>query len=150
MFSSPWEKYKDFKLFWDGEIEKKLCRCAKEFRRYGRLKKILTPKYYADDPDVFFYNKYYLPALQNLKTHKKEILNFKTFDGRKVRKFPVYGALNSKRHLSLVVAYKILLELGLYGCQFDDAFIMLQKEMYKNHRFETFLCNRLNYLKLFI
>jgi hypothetical protein len=150
MFSSPLEKYKDFKLFWDGEIEKKLCRCAKEFRCYGRLKKLLTPKYYADSPDLFFYNKYYLPALKNLKVHKKEIINFKTYDGRRVRKFPVYGALNSKRHLSLVVAFNILLELGLYGNQLDDAFIMLQKEMYKNHRFETFLCNRLNYLKLFI
>jgi len=151
MLSKPWEskEFKNFKLFWDSEVEKILCRCVKEANCYKRLKMVLMPEYYADNPNEFFYTKYYSNAIKNLRNHKKEIITYSTYSGNRIRKFPVMAVIKNKRHLSQFIAVKVLNDCRLYGDDLTNAFMLLDKKLYKGHCLNTFLCDKLYYLKLF-
>lgn len=138
-------EFEDFVCFWDDEIEKKLRRCSKEFGFYPKLWVTLFNK----DKKIpmleglyeYFINRF------TYRTNPKSIIDLSNIGVK--RKFSVLTPLKDARHFSQLVIFIIFERLYLDDETFKKAFKMMDNEIYKNHKFETFYIEKIGLIKAF-
>ena len=140
----------DFKKFWGSEAEKKLFRCSKEFGIYAQVKKILNPKNKKYREGEI--KKIYEEVFGILFLHKYGVIDFSDYDNKRVltnRKFTVSTAFHSKRHLSLLVIFRILEKIHIDEIKFKKLFEKIDIELFKQHKLSTFFIENWYFIKLF-
>ena len=141
----------EFLMFWDGEMQKKLFRCAKELGFYNKLKKTLSPRGYlfaTSGGRVALLNK----LLIDLNENKDGVLNFENLfeEEGKDYTYPVHTALRSKIHLSHLYALTILQKCGLSHYELMDAFKWVTKEIFKGHKMYAKRKEMMGYFRIFM
>lgn len=136
-------------LFWNGEIEKKLIRCSKEFGFYPKLKKVLSPgTFRSGKTDVL--NKIINDTIEELQHNRGDVLDFINVLGVDNVKYPVYTALHSKIHFSHLISFALIQSCKLEFSKTADAFAWVTKEIFKEHKLYVYRKKMVGYTKLLL
>jgi hypothetical protein len=142
-------KFIKFEAFWNSEIEKKLFRCSKDLGFYVPLKKVLTSKNsprYRRDRLFEIWEKH----IAQLNQHKNYAVDFS--EGGLLpnkRSYSVTTALHDNRHLSQIIIFYLFQHCKLDYTKFKTAFETMDKEIFKGHRFSSFMKEAWYYTKIF-
>ena len=136
-------------LFWNGEVEKKLIRCSKEFGFYPKLKKVLSPgTFRSGKTDVL--NKIIDDTIKELSHNRGDVLDFiNVLDVDNV-KYPVYTALHSKIHFSHLISFALIQSCKLEYSKTAVAFAWVTKEIFKDHKLYAYRKKIAGYTKLLL
>lgn len=137
--------FEEFLCFWNNEVEKKLQRCSKEFGFYPKLWMTLFSKDKKIPVLIGLYE--YVINRFTYRTNPKNIIYLS--NAGVSRKYSVLVPLNDVRHFSQLVIFKIFENLYLDDETFKEAFKMMDNEIYKNHKFETFYVEKTSLIKAF-
>ena len=137
--------FEEFLCFWNNEVEKKLRRCSKEFGFYPKLWTTLFNKDKKIPVLIGFYK--HVKNRFTYRTNPKNIIDLSNAGVK--RKFSVLTPLKDSRHFSQLVIFKIFESLCLDDETFKKAFKMMDNEIYKNHKFETFYIEKIGLIKAF-
>lgn len=140
--------FETFETFWFEEAEKKLLRCTKEFGIYEKTKKILNPKRKRKrDRIVNLYILYY-DTINNITSYGNTLVSFYYPTTETKRECSAELVLTDKRHFSQAFAFTILGKIPCCHKTFENTCKMYDKELYKGHKIEAFLKEKLSLIKL--
>ena len=142
-------KFIKFEKFWNSEIEKKLFRCSKDLGFYIPLKKTLTPAKCSSYRRIRLF-EIWKKHVSELSQHKSYAVDFSE-SGLLLskRKYSVTTALHDDRHLSQIIIFYLFQHCKLNYTKFKAAFEIMDEEIYKGHKFSSFMKEKWYYMKIF-
>lgn len=136
-----------FIQYWNGEMEKKLFRCSKEFGFYKNLKKTIGSN--CGTFQAEFYKRSLAELVTELDRNKKDIVNFADILDEVNRQYPVHTALHSRIHLSHLFSFLILQKCKISHEKLVDGFKWMTTEIFDDNKSASRLLEIKSYVKLF-